>query len=482
MVAEASTSLAELLAIAAEGGHAASDYLEDAVLAGVRTVGCRRVGGGFAGAPAESNVVAGAALAVSLGPDVLVFEGSGACIPPVEVDRTVCVIGAGPAEPFAEYRVERAELVLAPEGAAAPAGALPFRLEPEPAEPLPDAARVAVFTTGGPPPSAVEAVVASTNLARRGALSATSSALAPSAATSISSSSRRPRSTPSPRRRRRRTLGSCSSATARWVSMRPCSNSAAMPPETIVIHKGHGLPYSKGLMAQSLSASGLGPERSFELAREIERRLALRGDREIGIDGLDELCLEVLRAGEGESAVRRYLGWRRLDRLDRPLVVLIGGTTGVGKSTLATMLAGRLGITRVIATDVIRQVLRAFFTEEAMPTVHYSAFDAGGLEGYADQAERVATGVAAIVERAANEAKPVIVEGVHVLPGRVPAGLRASCVLVEALVVVRDDELHRGHFSHRPGRRPAERYLAAFDEIRALQAHLAGAPRTPACR
>jgi 2-phosphoglycerate kinase len=247
-----------------------------------------------------------------------------------------------------------------------------------------------------------------------------------------------------------------------------------MSPETIVIHKGHGLPYSKGLMAQSLSASGLSLERSFELAREIERRLALRGDREIGVVGLDDLCLEVLRAAEGESAVRRYLGWRRLDRLDRPLVVLIGGTTGVGKSTLATMLAGRLGITRVIATDVIRQVLRAFFTAEAMPTVHHSAFDAGGLEGYADQAEHVATGVEAIVERAANEAKPLIVEGVHVLPGRVPAGLRESCVLVEAVVVVGDEELHRGHFLRRPGTRPAQRYLAAFDEIRELQAHLAG--------
>jgi 2-phosphoglycerate kinase len=256
--------------------------------------------------------------------------------------------------------------------------------------------------------------------------------------------------------------------------MRPYSNSIAMSPETIVIHKGHGLPYSKGLMAQSLSASGLSLERSFELAREIERRLLLRGDREIDVDGLDALCLDVLRAGEGESAVRRYLGWRRLDRLDCPLVVLIGGTTGVGKSTLATMLAARLGITRVIATDVIRQVLRAFFTAEAMPTVHHSAFDAGGLEGYADQAEHVATGIAAIVERAANEGKPVIVEGVHVLPGRVPPGLRESCVLVEALLVVRDEGLHRGHFSHRPGSRPAARYLAAFDEIRALQAHLAG--------
>jgi 2-phosphoglycerate kinase len=247
-----------------------------------------------------------------------------------------------------------------------------------------------------------------------------------------------------------------------------------MSPETIVIHKGHGLPYSKGLMAQSLSAGGLSPERSFELAREIERRLALRGDREIGVDGLDALCLEVLRAAEGESAVRRYLGWRRLDRLDRPLVVLLGGTTGVGKSTLATMLAGRLGITRVIATDVIRQVLRAFFTLEAMPTVHFSAFDAGGIEGYTDQAEHVGTGVAAIVERAANEAKPLIVEGVHIEPGRIAPGLRASCVLAEALVVVRDEELHRGHFSHRPGTRPAERYLAAFDDIRALQDHLEG--------
>jgi 2-phosphoglycerate kinase len=247
--------------------------------------------------------------------------------------------------------------------------------------------------------------------------------------------------------------------------------------ETIVVHKGHGLPYSKGLMAQSLQASGIAPERSFELAREIERRLALRGDREVGVDGLDRLCLEVLRGEEGESAVRRYKGWRRLDRLERPLVVLIGGTTGVGKSTLATMLAARLGITRVIATDVIRQVLRAFFTHEAMPSVHFSAFEAGGLEGYRDQAERVATGIAAIVERAANEGNPVLVEGVHVVPGALDPALRNRCVLAEAIVVVGDEELHRGHFSHRPGTRPAERYLAAFEEIRALQDHLADGAR-----
>ena len=90
------------------------------MIAGVRTVGCRGSGGGFAGAPFESNVPAGAALAASLDPGAIVFEGSGACIPPVEVDRTVCILGAGPAEPFAEYRLARADLVLAAEGAPTP--------------------------------------------------------------------------------------------------------------------------------------------------------------------------------------------------------------------------------------------------------------------------------------------------------------------------------------------------------------------------
>jgi cyclic 2,3-diphosphoglycerate synthase len=173
-VVEAAPSLDELIAMAEAGVHAASDFLEDAVIAGVRTVGCRRVGGGFAGAPFESNVAAGAALAAALDPGAVIFEGSGACIPPVEVDRTVCILGAGPAEPFAEYRLARADLVLAAEGAPnPPPGAIPVALRPEPVEPLPDGARVAVFSTGATSVEGVpEPVLVSTNLARRSALAA----------------------------------------------------------------------------------------------------------------------------------------------------------------------------------------------------------------------------------------------------------------------------------------------------------------------
>jgi cyclic 2,3-diphosphoglycerate synthetase len=183
-VAEAGTALDELLAIVDGGGHGASDYLEDAVLAGVRAIGCRRVGGGPAGAPAESNVLAGAQLAASLAPGAIVLEGSGACIPPVAVDATVCVAGAGTDEPFAEVRLLRADLVLAGsegvaeqarEAVAALGGDPPvvrFELRPEPAEPVPSDARVALFTTGAQRCEGVDPAVTSKNLARREALAA----------------------------------------------------------------------------------------------------------------------------------------------------------------------------------------------------------------------------------------------------------------------------------------------------------------------
>lgn len=257
-----------------------------------------------------------------------------------------------------------------------------------------------------------------------------------------------------------------------------------MTPETIVVRRDYGLPYSKGVMAQELSRTGLAPGRSFELARMIERRLDARGQAQISVGDLRELAEQVLQEEEGEGALRRYRDWRRLDRLDRPLIVMLAGTTGVGKSTVATMLAHRLGITRVIATDVIRQVLRAFFSYDFLPAVHYSAYEAGkavlrgagdpDLVGYLEQARSVSTGVAAIVDRACEENTPLVVEGVHLVPGTLDPRLRERGVVVEALVTVDDEDMHRGHFSLRGGHRPKDRYLAHFHQIRKLQEHLAG--------
>jgi 2-phosphoglycerate kinase len=108
-----------------------------------------------------------------------------------------------------------------------------------------------------------------------------------------------------------------------------------------------------------------------------------------------------------------------------------------------------------------------------MPAVHSSAFEVD-MQGYIEQSEAVGTGVSAIVERACAEGTPVVIEGVHVSPGMLAGDIAAGCLLVEAVLVVEDADLHRAHFEARGERRPAERYLARFEQIRRLQDHLRG--------
>jgi cyclic 2,3-diphosphoglycerate synthase len=176
-VVETTPTVESLLALSRAGRHAASDHLETAVAAGVTTIGCRRAGGGLAGTVTYSNVHDGARIAAELGPDVVVFDGSGAAIPPVQVDRRILVVG--PAQDATAYlnayRVLISDLVVVLAGAEAgpirelkdiPVLAVDLRLRP--LEPL-VGRRVAVFTTGPAPTDHLDAdvVYVSTNLADR---------------------------------------------------------------------------------------------------------------------------------------------------------------------------------------------------------------------------------------------------------------------------------------------------------------------------
>jgi cyclic 2,3-diphosphoglycerate synthetase len=175
IVLETPPTLEDLLALSRTGGHAASDYLETAALARVPTIGCRRCGGGLAGATFVSNVLEGARLAAERSPDVIVFDGSGAALPPVEAGARILVAhdarsGLNP------YRVLISDVVLTMDDAVAAdaralgAAVMRFDLRLRPAEPL--AGRTtALFTTGPAPYDHVpEVVFASRNLADRRAL------------------------------------------------------------------------------------------------------------------------------------------------------------------------------------------------------------------------------------------------------------------------------------------------------------------------
>jgi cyclic 2,3-diphosphoglycerate synthetase len=170
-------SVDDLLALARSGRHAASDHLETAALAGVPTVGCRRAGGGLAGATFDSNVLEGAVLAAELEPELLLFDGSGAALPPVAADARILVtngrhdVRAG----LNAYRVLVSDLVVDTGGAdreeiaaIADVPVVSAELRLRPAEPL-RGRRTAVFTTGPAPTEHLDAEVVhvSRNLARR---------------------------------------------------------------------------------------------------------------------------------------------------------------------------------------------------------------------------------------------------------------------------------------------------------------------------
>jgi cyclic 2,3-diphosphoglycerate synthase len=179
-VAVVRPTLESLLDLSRAGEHAASDYLEIAALTGVVTIGCRRAGGGLAGAVTTSNVLQGAALAAEREPDVVVFDGSGAAVPPVDVDARICVTGRGhdPLAYLNPYRVLISDAVVLVGGGDARAvrglkhvPVVEAELRLRPVTPLHER-RVAVFTTG---PAATEeldadVVSVSRNLANRPAL------------------------------------------------------------------------------------------------------------------------------------------------------------------------------------------------------------------------------------------------------------------------------------------------------------------------
>jgi 2-phosphoglycerate kinase len=177
----------------------------------------------------------------------------------------------------------------------------------------------------------------------------------------------------------------------------------------------------------------------------------------------------------------------RLKRLGVPVIVLVGGTTGTGKSTLATEVAYRLGITRVTSTDFVRQTMRAFFSREFMPSIHYSSFDAGEafvsgddtadpmLAGFLDQSRNVLVGVTASIDRALQEGWSMVLEGVHLVPGMLPLEF-GDALVVQCVLTIEDETAHADHFWIRDattdGLRPVRKYLDRLSDIRRLQEFL----------
>jgi 2-phosphoglycerate kinase len=235
-------------------------------------------------------------------------------------------------------------------------------------------------------------------------------------------------------------------------------------------------PFSKGLMARALAATGLPLTRAYELARRADADLQERNADGLDLDRLADLAVEVLDEPDASRTIRRLRRLQAVQNLDLPIVLLVGGATGTGKSTVATEVAHVLGITRVTSTDFIRQTIRAFFSERSMPSVHHSSFEGDPvLVGFLDQTRNVLVGVDAAIDRALAEGWSMVLEGVHLVPGMMPSEIEGT-IVVHTVLAVDSLQVHRTRFHLRDeltgGVRAMDKYLDQLYEIRQIQDYL----------
>jgi 2-phosphoglycerate kinase len=248
-----------------------------------------------------------------------------------------------------------------------------------------------------------------------------------------------------------------------------------------------GLPFSKGLMARALMGAGISTDRAYELAIAVEADLAQSSREAISMERLDQLAQQTLGSDDGATAMRRLRRIQDLYELDLPIILLVGGATGTGKSSVATDVAYRLGITRVTSTDFVRQTMRAFFSREFMPAIHHSSFEAGRatadedadsseavLDGFLEQTRDVLVGVQAAIERALQEGWSMVLEGVHLVPGMLPP--IDGALVVQCVLAIETVEEHSAHFVIRDfateGVRHHDKYIDSLDDIRRIQEHI----------
>jgi 2-phosphoglycerate kinase len=243
-----------------------------------------------------------------------------------------------------------------------------------------------------------------------------------------------------------------------------------------------------------LEAIGLNSEEAQSIVDQLSVHLLRRNKPNVKAKYIAKVTYRMLRKSKslGDRVAFRWMVWRDFIHSGRPIVFLVGGTSGSGKSTIATGLANRLEIARMQSTDMLREVMRTIIPREEEPILHKSSYSAwqelpaetlesedknGRIyKGYIRQAEIMSAAIKAIVQRAVHEGVSVIIEGVHFHPAIIKDIIEPGDALVVPimLAVLKRKRLQsriKGRGSDVP-KRHSEAYLEHFDAIWKLQSYL----------
>ncbi len=249
--------------------------------------------------------------------------------------------------------------------------------------------------------------------------------------------------------------------------------------------------FSLERLADSLEAIGLDHDLTHQIASEVEQQLSRSQGTVIKRSQIFKITLKSLKDGYGSQYAGRYEAWYRFrrDQQHKPLIILISGATGVGKTSVGVALANQLKISRVASTDAIRQIMRLMIAPELMPALHASSFSAwqhtgaelGGehppvVQAFREQAVRVGVGVRAMIERAIEEHVNLIIDGVHLLPDLIDLSTyKDQATFIWMTLYLDDKKQYAERFEFRSEeatQRTSHHYVENLDAILEIQKHI----------
>jgi 2-phosphoglycerate kinase len=251
--------------------------------------------------------------------------------------------------------------------------------------------------------------------------------------------------------------------------------------------------FSVGVLTHSLEACAIPSETARRGAVGVSDTLLQRGYKEIGHQVLRQIVYESLVKYAGKETAARYMSWRRFENSGKTLILLIGGVTGSGKSTLSAELAYRLNIVGMQSTDMMREIIRSYLPNQVIPTLMHSSFsawrglpsprqlqqkemDSPVITGFLSQINIMKPAMEAAISRAVLESQHLILEGVHVLPTHLSMNdVDSDVIVVPVMLATTNRDSLRKRFKTRArdnAKRKADRYINHMDDIWELQSYL----------
>lgn len=243
--------------------------------------------------------------------------------------------------------------------------------------------------------------------------------------------------------------------------------------------------FSKGILSSSLFSIGIDPSLAYSVASEVELEIS-KISEPVSKKSLVEIIASTIAKYDTRLAERyRILEGRGTYK---PIIILLAGVPGIGKSTLASQLSQYFEISGIIGTDMIREVLRQTISPKLVPELHCSSYEAykyirsqlnpllrQSVVGYEEQSRHVIVGVEAAIESALYMRQNMIIEGVHLSPNILDPEVLNNPHVLFLMLYLEDPDEHLKRFverEHHESSRLAKKYKEYFTEIRHIQAYL----------